>query len=146
MCTGPFACPLVLSPAPLTHSRALRCFLCSRTPLRSFPRSQARSLTPELMGMSFLSTISYSFHPLCSETNANNGGASAKLSSTNHSMTKENHNNLAGIRGGNFFTSTPKKIASSPTALQHRKDYLMKKVGRRRRRRKRGKRRRCRRK
>ena len=41
--------------APLTHSLATHSSLRSRAPLRSFVRSLAHLLTPELMGKWFLS-------------------------------------------------------------------------------------------
>ena len=64
--TWPFAGPLAHSLAPLTHSLAPYCSLRSRAPLRSFVRSLARSLAPELMGKIFLNeSILYSFNPLC---------------------------------------------------------------------------------
>ena len=49
--TGPFARSLARSLAPLTHSLAPHCSLCSRAPLRSF----AHSLASELMGKRFMS-------------------------------------------------------------------------------------------
>ena len=52
---GPFACPLTRSLTPLTHSLAPHCSLRSRAPLRSFVRSLAHSLAPELMGKWFMS-------------------------------------------------------------------------------------------
>ena len=48
--TGPLARPFARSLAPLTHSLAPYCSLRSRAPLRSFVRSLAHSLTPELVG------------------------------------------------------------------------------------------------
>ena len=53
--TGPFAPPFARLLAPLIHSLALHCSLCSRTPLRSFVCSLAHSITPELMGKWFMS-------------------------------------------------------------------------------------------
>ena len=54
--TGPFTPPFACSLAPLTQSLAPHCSLRSRAPLRSFVRSLAHSLTPELMGKRFLSS------------------------------------------------------------------------------------------
>ena len=65
MCLGvpwPFTLPLVHSPVH-SHLLAPHSSLRSRAPLRSFDRSLAHSLTPELM-----ERISYSFSPLCGPT------------------------------------------------------------------------------
>ena len=48
--TGPLARPFIRSLAPLTRLLAPHCLFCSHAPLRSFIRSLARSLTPELVG------------------------------------------------------------------------------------------------
>ena len=55
-----------------------------------------------------------------SSSNSNEKPTRTSNGSSTHFGSNDSRNNI--------FTSTPKKSASSPTALQHRKDYLMKKV------------------
>ena len=56
---------LLRSLVPLTHSLAPQCSLRLRTPLRSFVRSLAHSLTPELMGERFLDSSTHLYKRVC---------------------------------------------------------------------------------